>query len=305
MGGAQSQLSGDSDVLLEYTPPASDSAFANYERFELGPTGAGAYFEQGPHPVEFGLPSPADPPLPGWDANTIGTAVAGSEDPPTLDETTKILTVPVYDTHTYIARDVTRQEIGRLKLLAVGNQKLDLNADHAIVDEDAGTIQVQFGGSLLDAQPAATLSVIEATGIYASNVHVLEGGFGYAGGYFLLKLDDDPATSLQENLLNAWGAGEIMGANVLGVWTGHWAGDYAPQMSPLLGGTLMANGSGPILRLEWLSRADVQYTIQFKEKLDAPGWMDLTNRNGTGQLITEDLPINQPTRVYRVQVDLP
>jgi len=208
--------------------PSQATPFANYNIFiSTGPTTADVVFVDGPHPVDIGLPSPADPPLPGWDANVIANVSVGPAAPPTLDETSLILTIPVNDTITHSARDTEENELGQLKLLAVGDQLLDLNAANAIVDEAAGTIQVRVGQTLLGGQPP-TFSVLEATGIYASDVRVLDDGLvGYAGGHFLLPLDDDPGTSTQDNILNAWNAGQIVGADLRGVVVG----TYVPEPS--------------------------------------------------------------------------
>ena len=281
MGGASSgPPHPGSDIMIAYTPPAPGIPFANYVRFiPTGPTTADMVFEEGPFPLEFGLPTPVASPMPGWDGNAIGMA-AFSEEPPTLDENTFILTIPVHDTMTLIARDTSENERGRIELLAVGSQKADLNANNAVVDEANATIQVQFGGSLLAGEPSAIFSVVEVTGVFATDVHILETGFvGYAGGYFLLPLDDDPNTTLQENILSAFGAGQIVGADLRGVMVGN----YVP--SPAVGGRLIANGSERLLRLEWPGQDGVQYTIQFKETVDAPEWTDLESFDGAGELL--------------------
>jgi hypothetical protein len=192
-----------------------------------GPTTFNILYEPGPLAPSSGLPSLSHSPLLGWDANAIATIEAGGG-PPTLEETTLIATVPVLDTLISIARDNMDQEIGRVELLAVGNQKLDLNADNAIVDEVAGTIAIQFGGPLLNGQPSSDFSVVHASGIYASDVQLVDEGLvAYAGGKFLLALDADPTTSLQENLLNAFTGGQIVAIDVVGVWTGQ----YVPEPS--------------------------------------------------------------------------
>lgn len=195
--------------------------FANYNLF------APSRIVEGPLPSVYGLPSLIDAPVPGWDAKAVLTVSVGEIPPPTLDETTLILTIPINDTVTHVALDTLGNELGQLSLLASGTQKLDLNADHAIVDEDAGTIQVTVGPNVLGYQPVA-FSVLDATGMYASDVRVLEEGLsGYAGGSFLLPLDDDPNTSLQDNILNAWNAGEIVRADLAGVLVG----TYVPEPS--------------------------------------------------------------------------
>ena len=139
--------------------------FANYLRFmRTGPTNLDALFEPGPHPAEFGLPAPLDPPLPGWDANVMASVVTAGG-PPVLDESTLLLNVPVHNTFTLHARDSMGNALGTLEMLAVGSFPIDLSAGNAIVDEAAGTIQVQLGGTLLQGQPAGIFSVEEATGI--------------------------------------------------------------------------------------------------------------------------------------------
>lgn len=206
---------------LLFCQPLRATPFANYQLF------APSRFVQGPLPSVYGLPSLTDAPLQGWDANAVLTVSVGEIPPPTLDETTRILTIPINDTVTHVAHDTLGHELGQLSLLASGTQKLDLNADHAIVDEDAGTIQVTVGPNVMGYQPVS-FSVLDATGMYASNVRVLEEGLsGYAGGSFLLPLDDDPNTSLQENILNAWNAGEMVGADLAGVVVG----TYVPEPS--------------------------------------------------------------------------
>ena len=201
--------------------------FANYFRLApTGPTTFDALYEEGPFPDELGGFSPIAPPLPGWDNNAVSTFLLGG-DPPSVDPATLIATIPLRDTNTNIARDDLGEELGRIVTLGVGNNQIDLHADHAVVDNDAGLIQVRFGGTLLSGQPAATTSVIEATGIYASDVVLVGDAFGSAGGHFLLPLDDDPDTTLQENILNAFAGGQIVGSDVVGVWTGH----YVPEPS--------------------------------------------------------------------------
>lgn len=215
--------------------------FANYVRFmPTGPTTLDVFFEEGPFPAEFDLPSPTDPPLPGWNANAV-SSISSAGGPPTIDEATLIATIPILDTNTTIAYDGMGNELGQLVLLAEGNQKLDLNADNAVVDETAGTIAVQFGGPLLEGQPSASQSVVDATGIYASDIHVLDDGLvGYARAKFLLPLDDDPATSLQENILDAFANGQIVGVeDAVGVLIGQ----YVPEPSAVclfaVGGLLL------------------------------------------------------------------
>jgi hypothetical protein len=177
--------------------------FANYLRFmRTGPTTLDALFEPGPHAAEFGLPAPIDPPLPGWDANVMASVVTAGG-PPVLDENTLLLNVPVNNTFTLHARDSMNNALGTLEMLAVGSFPIDLSAGNAIVDEAEGTIRVQLGGSLLQGQPAGIFSVQEATGICATDVLVGE-SLGFQGGYWLFPLDDDPNTSLQQNILNAW-----------------------------------------------------------------------------------------------------
>jgi len=48
---------------------------------------------------------------------------------------------------------------------------------------------------------------------------------------------------------------------------------------------LIANGSERLLRLEWPGQDGVQYTIQFKETVDAPEWTDLESFDGAGELL--------------------
>lgn len=215
--------------------------FANHVRFvPAGPTTFNILYESGPLASSSGLPSLSQPPLLGWDENVIATIEAGGG-PPTLDETTLVATLPVLDTLISIARDDKDQEIGRVELLAVGNQKLDLNADNAIVDELAGTIAIQFGGPLLNGQPSSEFSVVHASGIYTSDVQLVEEGLvAYAGGKFLLPLDADSTTSLQENLLNAFTGGQIVAIDVVGVWTGQ----YVPEPST---GLLMTTAAVAVL----------------------------------------------------------
>ncbi len=169
-------------------------------------------FEEGPFP-EYGLPVLTADPLPGWDENAVyGPFVAAPDlPPPSIDFDTMILTERQGEGRTtMIARDDEGNEIGRIVADQVGEGKVDLNAENAIVNETDGTIKVQVSGSLLGDQPAVTLSLVEATGIYESDVIITDIGFGYAGGYFLLALDDDPNTSLQENILNAFQTGQFL-----------------------------------------------------------------------------------------------
>ena len=201
--------------------PLQAEPFANYVRFTP------PQIVEGPLSPKYGLPSPTDAALPGWDANAVFTNTVGPIPPPSLDETTLILTIPINDTSTHVAHDTLGNELGQLTLLATGTQKLDLNADNAVVDADAGTIQVAVGPHVTGYQPV-TFSVLDATSIYASDVRILEDGLiGHAGGSFLLPLDDDPNTTLQDNILSAWNAGQIVGADLAGVISGN----YVPEPS--------------------------------------------------------------------------
>lgn len=56
-----------------------------------------------------------------------------------------------------------------------------------------------------------------------------DGLLGHAAGRFLLPLDDDPNTTLQDNILTAWQAGQIVGADVVGVISG----TYVPEPSTI------------------------------------------------------------------------
>lgn len=202
--------------------------FANYLRFmRTGPNTLDALFEPGLHPAEFALPAPLDPPLPGWDANVMASVVTAGG-PPVLDENTLLLNVPVNNTFTLNARDSLDNTLGTLTMLAVGSFPIDLNAGNAIVDEAAGTIRVQLGGTLLQGQPAGIFSVQQATGIYATDVLVGE-SLGFQGGYWLFPLDDDPNTSLQQNILNAWNARQRIGEEIRAVITGN----YVPEPSAM------------------------------------------------------------------------
>ena len=67
-----------------------------------------------------------------------------------------------------IARDDEGNEIGRIVADQVGEGKVDLNAENAIVNETDGTIKVQVSGSLLGDQPAVTLSLVEGDGASTS-----------------------------------------------------------------------------------------------------------------------------------------
>lgn len=202
--------------------------FANYLRFmRTGPTTLDALFEPGPHPAEFGLPAPLDSPLPGWDANVMASVVTAGG-PPVLDESTLLLNVPVNNTFTLDARDSMGNALGTLEMLAVGTFPIDLSAGNAIIDEAAGTIRVQLGGTLVQGQPAGIFSVQQATGIYATDVLVGE-SLGFQGGYWLFPLDDDPNTSLQQNILNAWDARQRIGEEIRAVITGN----YVPEPSTM------------------------------------------------------------------------
>ena len=215
-------------TLLAYQPLRAQTPFANYNLF------APPRIVEGPLSPEYGLPSLTDSPLPGWDANAVLTVAVGPIPPPALDSSTLILTIPINDTSTHIARDNQGNELGQLALLATGSQKLDLNADNAVVDEGAGTIQVNVGTNVMGYQPV-TFSVLNATGMYASDIRVLEEGLaGYAGGSFLLPLDEDLNTSLQDNILSAWQAGQVVGADLGGVLVGN----YVPEPSSLLEGLI-------------------------------------------------------------------
>ena len=206
---------------------ASAVPFANYLRFvRTSPTTLDALFVPGPHPAEFGLPAPLDPPLPGWDANVMASVVTAGG-PPVLDESTLLLHVPVNNTFTLNALDSMSNALGTLTMLAVGSFPIDLNAGNSIVDEAAGTIRVQLGGTLLQGQPAGIFSVQQATGIYATDVLVVGESYGHQGGYWLFPLDDDPNTSLQQNILNAWDARQRIGEEIRAVITGH----YVPEPS--------------------------------------------------------------------------
>lgn len=96
---------------------------------------------------EHGLSSFTHPPLPGsdWDANADLTVSVERIPPPTLDETALILNIPNNDTNTLVAHDTLASELGQLPALITGTQNLDLNANNALVDEEAGTIQVVVG----------------------------------------------------------------------------------------------------------------------------------------------------------------
>jgi len=215
--------------------------FANYLRFvRTGPTTLDALFEPGPHPAEFGLPAPMDPPLPGWDANVMASVVTAGG-PPVLDENTLLLNVPVNNTFTLNARDSMGNALGTLEMLAVGSFPIDLSAGNAIVDEAAGTIRVELGGSLLQGQPAGIFSVEEATGIYATDILVGE-SLGFQGGYWLFPLDNDPNTSLQQNILNAWDARQRIGEEIRAVITGNFVPEpstFAMMLASVLAACLL------------------------------------------------------------------
>lgn len=229
--------------ICQWAGAVEPTPFANYFRLApTGPTTLDALFEPGPFPEALGGYLPPGGPLPGWDENVESSFLVGG-DPPTVDPATLIATIPLNDTLTSIARDADGNELGRLVTLGVGSNRVDLNADHAVVDDDAGTIQVQLGSSLLGGNPSATLSVIEATGIYASDVVLVGDVFGSGGGHFLLPLDDDPATTLQENILNAFAGGQIIGSDTVGVW----AGQYVPEPSA----SFMLASSALLLLLVW------------------------------------------------------
>lgn len=217
-------------MSLSCQPLLAQTPFASYNVFvSTGPTTADVVFVEGPLSPAYGLPSLTDPPLPGWDANAVAMDSVGPIPPPTLDDSTLVLTIPINDTITYNARDTEGNDLGQLSILATGTQKLDLNAGSAMVDEDAGTIQVTVGPHVMGYQPVS-FSVLEETGMYASDVRVLEDSLlGYAGGFFLLPQDDDPNTSLQENILTAWEAGQIIGADLAGVISGQ----YVPEPSTI------------------------------------------------------------------------
>jgi hypothetical protein len=211
-------------VLVSATS-AEATPYASY--FRVVPTGPGTnaiLFEPGPFPEQLGGFSPDYPPLPGLDENTEGASVT-EVFVPALDDATLQATIELAFRDTYIARDSIANELGRLVVLVEGTQVLDLLADNAIVDSDAGTIRVQLIASL-DGEPVGTFSVIDATGMYQSEV-VTAGGVYSAGGHFVLPLDDDPASSLQDNILAAFGAGQIIGADVVGVYVG----EYVPEPS--------------------------------------------------------------------------
>ncbi|MEM9659016.1 MAG: hypothetical protein AAF961_11705 [Planctomycetota bacterium] len=223
--------------------------FVNYVRFvPSGPTTFDLLHEEGPLPAETGLPSLPGTPLPGWDGRAVATIATGGG-PPTVDDASLIATLPVYDTLTSVAYDQMGRQQGRIELLGIGNQKLDLNAAHAVVDPQAGTIAVQFGGPLLQGQPSADFSVVAADGIYASEARLLGDGLSaYAGGKFLLPLDDDPSTTLQQNILGAFTAGQIVGVDVVGFWTG----SYVPEPAS---GVMLAVAASPALTFRRLRRS--------------------------------------------------
>ena len=210
--------------------------FANYNHFvPTGPTTSDMVFVEGPHPDEFGLPTIDARPLPGWDHHVVASVAVGPAEPPTMDPTTLIVTIPLSDTITYVAHDELGTELGRMSMLAEGNQKLDLKAENATVDEAQQTILVRVGGELLEGKPA-TFSVLSTSGIYASELQVLDQDLiGPVGGHFLLPLDDDPTTSLQENILTAWNTGQIVGADLRGLITGTYVPEPEGVVTILLG----------------------------------------------------------------------
>jgi hypothetical protein len=67
-------------------------------------------------------------------------------------------------------------------------------------------------------------------------------------------------------------------------------------------GQLIIDGSNRRLRLEWESRAGIEYAVQFKENAAAPEWDIVMHLEGTGGLLVEELPMDQPTDFYRVVI---
>lgn len=218
--------------------------FAIYGRFvPISPTDMQVFGEEGPFP-EYGVPVFPYDPLPGDNENGIFIREAAPNlPPPSIDMATLIATMPAEARNTFTARDDQGNELGRLVFDQVAEDRIDLNAANATVNEADGTIQVQFDGSLQE-QPGV-FSLDEATGIYASEIIITDIGVGYAGGHFLLPLDDDPNTSLQENILTAFQTGQIIGFDVVGVWTGA----YMPEPSA---GLMLAIGA--LLLAGWRSR---------------------------------------------------
>jgi len=209
MGGARSNLSGDSNIVLAYAAPTTD-----------------ILFDEGPLSVAYGLPSATHSPLPGWDENAITTiSNSGMESPACINAATLVATLPFDDTFTHIAHDDAGNELGRVVMRAQGRHKIDLSADRAIVDEMTGTIQLAFGGNLIGNGPAAALSVIDATGIYASATQISADGLAlYVSGYVLLPLESDPDTCLclQDNILRTFATGQIIDTDVHSLWEGEY-----------------------------------------------------------------------------------
>jgi hypothetical protein len=227
-------LAGHFAVTLCAFPAGDPIPYANYARF----VGGQSFFEEGPFP-EYELPVLTANPLPGWDENVVTTKESAPDlPPPSIDMDTLIMTMRADARNTTTAYDEAGNELGRLVTDQVGEDKIDINAANAIVNETEGTIKVQIDGSLLGDQPTVTFSLVEATGIYESEVIVTDPGVGYAAGYFFLALDDDPNTSLQENILNAFQTGQLVGADVVAVWTGLYVPEPSAGLMLTLGAVL-------------------------------------------------------------------
>ncbi|MBN1817096.1 MAG: PEP-CTERM sorting domain-containing protein, partial [Sedimentisphaerales bacterium] len=160
--------------------------------------------------------------------NVTGLLTTSAAGAPVIDEQL-ILHLPLMGQLTLTAYDEEnpQQEIGSIVGSFSGTFVADMNASHALVDEEAGTIQGQFGVPVA-AGPDGYIQVTSTTGIFQDVVAVGPWEWYVSGTLTMQRL---PELDLQTNIMAALQNSDlIVGASEQVVL----AGQYIPEPATLV-----------------------------------------------------------------------
>lgn len=174
------------------------------------------------------------PPLPGWDGNATQQWEMQITSEFSVDE--NLLATASFSTLTNIVSIENGEIVGSLVLNEIAESGLiDLNAAHATVDEESGTILLPSGSELDEVRAITQVTLVEATGRFADLVQI--GPWrGYYVGHYVKPLQ--PELDLQQNILES----PFIGGSFEFAVTGAYAVPEPSALVLLLSGLIAIHG---------------------------------------------------------------